>query len=140
MGNVADVATKRLAERTDGCRLAENGTIYEEEIRYCWIDEDGARVSPVHKDFGKALSWVADWPESWARLNQLQSQLSDAVSERWRQLDAEKIQRARARLTRTGKPPRVLRRLVLRTTTETIAEHERETVDHVLGTIGIDSF
>jgi hypothetical protein len=135
-----DQATKRLTERSGETRIV-NGAIYEDEIRYCWVDEDGARVSPVHKDFGKALSVIADWPAMLARVQRWQdeldekrrekpdSELGDANYERNnREREEKRITEAMFKITRTGKPPVQLKRLVIRTLVEDLEEHEAATV------------
>lgn len=135
-----DTITKRLTERSEGAHLEEDGIIYAEEIRFCWIDEDGARVSPVHKDFGKAISWISDWPSHMARttekLEKARAEMSqhppDSGWYRSAERDATKAQEILDRLTRTGKPPVRLRRLVMRTTVESIESHENETVERVV--------
>lgn len=132
-----DVATKRLTERSDGTHLANDGVIYEEEIRYCWIDEDGSRVSPVHKDFGKALSWVSDWPQAWQRMIERENNISEGHSSNYQDREREILADLRDKLSRTGKPPRTLRRLVIRTTVESPVEHEFVTVASVLERAGL---
>lgn len=140
MSTTPDTATKRLTERSDGAHLAEDGIIYGEEVRYCWIDEDGTKVSPVHKDFGKALSWISDWPMRWDRLDEraTELQLNDHHPAHWNERERENIEKLRHQMTTTGKRPVRLRRLVLRTTTESLIEHERDTVEHVLRVLGLE--
>lgn len=137
-----DTTTKRLTERSDGQHLDNDGVIYEEEIRYCWIDEDGARVSPVHKDFGKAISWVSDWPTNWARINERVATVEERYEEAssmstYHARELDQLRGLRAKLSVTGKPPATLRRLVIRTTSESIVDHEVETVAHVLSRAGL---
>lgn len=134
-----DGITKKIAVRTDGANLSEAGAIFAEETRFCWIDEDGARVSPIHGDFGKALSWISDWPEWNKRIDERDTNLNLSETDIWSERERAAIDKAKARLSLTGKPPKKLRRLVMRTTVESIVEHERLTVDHVMRTIGLDS-
>lgn len=141
-----DATTKRLVERSDGAQLAKDGTIYDEEIRYCWIDEDGARMSPVHRDFGKALSFITDWPANMQRALAAEQRAAEtvsglkddethyAISDAQRRL--EKAGEATRRMSLTGKRPIALRRLVMRTTTESLADYEAETTRQLLENLG----
>jgi len=140
MSNPNDASTTHLAKRSLGADLSADGTIYDEEVRYCWVDEDGARVSPVHRDFGKALSWISDWPEWRDRIDERELQLddrNDAYHTARRETESESIAKARKKLTLTGKQPVRLRRLVLRTTVESIVDHEAAAVDHTLSILGL---
>lgn len=115
---------KQLAIHTTTGPL-EAGHVYEEVIKFCWIDEDGARVSPVHADFGAALSWIIKWPETVANMNK-----------RWGwnwKLHEDQM----ARITLTGKPPARLRRVVVRTMIELVERHEAETVTAVINNLDL---
>lgn len=112
-----------------------------EEIRFCWVDEDGERMSPVHTDIGKALSFCADWQFRYDRLEERAREAAEAIEDsksraashgevlnehtlnRYEQ-DAKKFQEARDKLTPTGKPPAALKRLVIRATVEEPTELE----------------
>lgn len=114
-----------------------------EEVRYCWVDEDGERMSPIHADIGKALSFCADWQFKHDRLERQASEAAEAVKDaqshatvrgdvldertlRRYEQETEKFQQLRDKLTPTGKPPTALKRMVVRATIEDPNELERQ--------------
>lgn len=114
-----------------------------QEIRFCWVDEDGERISPVHNDVGKALSFCADWQLKHDRLEVRAQEVTEAFQEAQSQAtvrgeplpeyriqrseqDAKKFQEAREKLTLTGKPPAKLMRLAVRITLEDPIEIEQQ--------------
>lgn len=109
-----------------------------EEILYCWIDEDGNQMSPTHRNFGAALSFVSDWQEKWDRLAQRQAELDgsrDTMTDIYYERESERIDKHRIKLSSTGKPPAQLQRIVVRTTMEEPAGEEREFAERELAKV-----
>ena len=89
------------------------------EINYVWVDEDGDQVSPRHRKFTSAMSFVTAWNDRWAR-----------IIDRWGSIESAPRQ-LRDSLTRTGKQPVELKRVVVRYDFEPLSEAE-ETVVKVM--------
>ncbi len=112
-----DSITRRVLERLAE-RPVVDQQIYNEELRYCWVDEDSRRVGPVHKDFGKALSWISNWPDKVRQL------------EGWKRGDGawphkpEAIEKLERSVSLTGKAPAQLKRVVVRTVGEPLVDYE----------------
>lgn len=128
--------------------ISETGAVFDSDVRYCWIDEDGGRVSPVHRDLGKAISWASTWQDFKDRVEAKAKRTTEqfendkrAAQESGRPLqdytvrhfeeDTEKIQEARKRITLTGKPPAAMRRLVTRTTVEQPSAEEAQISEQI---------
>jgi len=126
MDSITRKVLERLAERP-----VVDEQVYGEELRYCWVDEDSRRVSPMHKDFGKALSWISNWPDMVARL------------EGWRSGDGswphspEAILKLERNVSITGKHPVELKRVVTRTIAEPIADYEEPPVTAAMRMTGL---
>jgi hypothetical protein len=123
----------------------------EPVVQYAWVDEDNARTSPFHKDIGKAIGYVLDWTEKAERLNvaaeRAQIEFENKNSE-WRddnpgqeppryrldrfEQDLRKIEQARQKLTRTGKTPKRLVRLVTRIDVEDPTDEENQLAISIL--------
>ena len=132
MTQTMDAVTRRVLDRL-GERPVENEKVYHEEIRYCWVDEDDQRVSPVHKDFGKALSWISNWPDLVARL---QGWRDGTANSPWPHSE-ESIQKLERSVSITGKPPCKLKRVVTRTIGEAIADFEQVPVEAAMKNAGL---
>ncbi len=128
MDSITRRALERLAERP-----VIDEQVYNEEIRYCWVDEDSQRVGPVHKDFGKALSWISNWPdkvrqlEGWKRGDGSWPHSPDSI---------EKLERS---VSLTGKAPAQLKRVVTRTVGESLADYEVVPVEAAMKFAGLTS-
>lgn len=126
-----DSVTKKVLERLAEKPVVDQA-VYSEEIRYCWVDDDDQRVGPVHKDFGKALSWISSWPDTVRRL------------EGWKRGDGswphspESIEKLERAVSLTGKPPRQLKRVVIRTLGEPIADYEQPPVEAAMRSAGLN--
>lgn len=115
-----------------------NKIIFNREIRYCWIDEDGTRMSPIHGDLGKALSFLARFNEARERLEKKaeETQAKHAQdsarwpdrSTDWFESQMDKINKSKDSITSTGKPPKTLKRLVTTTVVEDTTEAEATVV------------
>lgn len=88
------------------------GKPISEEIKYAWLDEDGNQMSPTHEKLRSALNFINGWNARWARV---QGQVS------W-----EKD------VTRTGKPPHRLQRLIVRTYSAELTAAQQEIVETYL--------
>jgi hypothetical protein len=80
-----------------------------EETKWAWFDEDGEQVSPTHQKFVSALKFFDGWQARFDRVS-----WSDT---------------ARQQLTRTGKPPVALRRLIVRTYAAPLTAAQQEIVN-----------
>lgn len=123
-----------------------DGVPFDVDVRYCWIDEDGARISPAHRDLAAAINYLARFDEVQERLNAQAARAQEVFEneksdiEQWDQeprvkegrlhsatsrfeRDMAKINENKQKLTRTGKRPSRLRRLV---TSTVVQEPERE--------------
>lgn len=127
-----DVVTKRVIDRLAE-RPVQDTMIYAEEVRYCWVDEVDQRVSPVHKDFGKALSWISNWPDLVARL---ESWRNDTARSPWPHSE-DSIEKLERSISLTGRPPSKLKRVVIRTVGEPIADYEVEATRRALSATGL---
>lgn len=142
-----DSVTKRVLERLAESPI-QHDRVYHEEVRYCWIDEDDQRVSPVHTNFGSALSWAARLPDIIQRRERWTSELAAEIEENGdredsyfaqtkRKMDEERIAKLDDIISLTGKPPIALQRLVIRTVAEPLAAHEVVTAKAVLANTGL---
>lgn len=141
--NMPDSSTRFWLEQAEDVAL-EDGVTFEESVRYCWVDENGKRVSPVHKEFGYALSWISNWHDRWERFKIMDQQFDAEVRNypleeetdtgrqtniiRYRERERERITKVGEKVTLTGLPPHDLKRLVIRTVVETPAEYELEVI------------
>lgn len=108
---------------------------FKEDLRYVWVDEDGKRVSPIHGDFGRALTWFQNWDTYKRRLDLKEArdtQHLEKNSHDWAQSALEALRhdiaKERLRLSLTGKPPVSLQRLVLIAHVEEINDAERQVI------------
>lgn len=85
--------------------LPEINGIEPEELldRYVWVDEDGAQVSPVHRELRSAIMFATAWHERWKRLIARHGEPRDT--------DDYRFQKNHIPMTRSGKPPAALKRL-----------------------------
>lgn len=125
-----DAVTRRVLDRL-GERTVEDERVYNEELRYCWVDEDNARVGPIHKDFGKALSWISNWPENRQRLEDWRGGKS-----KW-PVSEDSIAKLERSVSATGKPPLRLKRIVTRTVGESLADYEQIPVEAAMRNAGL---
>lgn len=130
MSEQMDAVTRRVLERLADRPIVDE-QVYNEELRYCWVDEDDQRVSPVHKDFGKALSWISNWPGLVARLEHWRSGGSP-----WTHGE-ESIAKLERSVSITGKPPVELKRVVTRTIGEPIADYEVAAIEAAMRAAGL---
>lgn len=127
-----DSITRKVLERLAEMPVVDQ-QVYSEEVRYCWVDEDDQRVSPVHKDFGKALSWISNWPGNVARLKGWHDSGEDR---RW-PTSPDSVAKLERSTSLTGKPPAQLKRVVIRTIGEPIADYEIPPTDAAMRNAGI---
>lgn len=95
--------------------------VSKQQIKYMWIDEDGEQVSPVHAKFGTALNFINGWHERVGRLR-----------EKWGpdfDLTRPHSSSGYTALSKSGKPPVQLVRLVVREVQEELTEQERAIVE-----------
>jgi len=90
------------------------------KVKYVWVDEDGNQVSPIHSKFSTAMHFVAAW---WSR--------HDRVVDRWTSLENAPDTLTQS-LTKTGKPPVDLKRLVIREEAAELSESERSITDALI--------
>lgn len=87
----------------------------EVEIKYVWLDEDDNVVSR-HLKFKAALAFISGWHGRWAK-----------AMERWGGYERMPLHAAQT-LSRTGKPPVHLNRLVVTSEYANLDEMERLTL------------
>ncbi|MBA3431312.1 MAG: hypothetical protein H0U16_07515 [Actinobacteria bacterium] len=113
--------------------LEQEPMIFREDISYCWVDEDGGRVSPMHTSLSAALKFVERWNDWRARIEKKAARVQeeyerDAVHQDWQinvfERDVQAVEEARSKCSLTGKPPVRLRRLVTRIFVEDTTEAE----------------
>lgn len=115
--------------------------VFEDEIRYCWVDENGKRVSPIHTSFGPALTYINDWNKRAAAIErravEAQREWDMAKSQdpqpvAWRlekfEREVERVNTIKNKLTLTGRAPIRLVRVVTRMTVEPLTEAEEPAV------------
>jgi hypothetical protein len=90
-----------------------------ETIKYVWLDEDGEQVSALHKNFATALNFINGWHDRYMRLKQ-------------RYPGFEHSSMHYQAMTKSGKPPVQLVRVVIRTDHEELTEAERMIVEAML--------
>lgn len=83
--------------------------------RFVWVDEDGHQVSPVHTTFRRALNFISGWQGNFDRIKGLEEQTGHILP-------------ASKQLTKTGKPPVALKRVVITATVEDLTEDEQRLV------------
>lgn len=138
-----------MTATTETDRVDLTGEPFDIEIKFCWVDEDGARMSPVHKTILAALNFLVGWDDARERLERAavkaQEKYDDELEriEHWQpegglpqiegrkrsavqsfDYDVNKINEAKFKITRTGKPPAQLRRLVTSTVVQDPSEDE----------------
>lgn len=135
-------ATTRINQQDDSSQPIEE-IVFDVEIHFAWVDEDGVRVSPIHNAIGSALNFITDWNEKVDRIErqaertqaeyerdvQRYTTRGDAVPEHLVQgleRKVQKINEAKEKLTRSGKPPARLARLVTKTTVEPLTDVEQQ--------------
>lgn len=89
-----------------------------ESVHYAWLDADDKQVSPTHRTFGAALSFGHGWRARWDRL------MRDVEPEEAMRMWPERVEM----LTRTGKPPAKLVRVIVRSEQTPLDEHEQQIV------------
>jgi hypothetical protein len=104
----------------------EKAKIEETSPRYVWLDEDDNQVSPIHREFHSAMTFVNNWKGRW-----------DLLIKRYGEPDTDKYAftsygKFRA-LTRTGKAPLKLMRVIVRISVEDSTEEEQEKAKIMLG-------
>jgi hypothetical protein len=91
------------------------GPCVDEEIRFVWVDEDGQPMSPRHEKFRSALNFINGWSARWDRVRHLGKDSHWVLS-----------------VTKTGKPPVKLQRLVVRAYAVDLTPGQQEIVDTYL--------
>lgn len=130
--------------------LEQEPALFEEVISWCWVDEDGARVSPIHKKMSAVLAFLNNWNERKDRIEQsaaaaqtkyeedkaLARARGEAQPRAYEILhfenSVERINKAMNNLSRTGKPPVRLYRLINRTTVNEPTETESKMAQAML--------
>lgn len=93
-------------------------------VRYVWLDEDGAEVSPQHAKFFTALSFRDRWDD---HVRKLRARYGD---------DADLTQPSPAAgysaLTKTGKPPVTLKRIIVEVRYDELTLAEKDVLKSML--------
>jgi hypothetical protein len=94
-------------------------------VKYVWVDEDGEAVSPQHTTFRSAVSFINSYA---MRKQRIETGLKRARQrdDRW---ELERRETEEANLTKTGKDPVKLRRLVIAQTFEDPSADEQRVAD-----------
>lgn len=93
---------------------------------YVWVDEDNAQVSPIHAKFGSALNFYEGWHERWAKIIEKHGPPTSD------QLKSVVYSKAYTPMTRSGKPPVALKRLVARFSLEDLIPDEASVVGAIV--------
>jgi len=96
----------------------------DEQIKYVWVDEDGREVSPVHAKFRSALSFYAGWHDKAERHRKRFGEDAD--------LTQPHSGVGYSSLSKSGKAPVQLKRVVIRTYIEDLADKQQAIVDAYL--------
>lgn len=94
-----------------------------DQIHYVWLDEDGEQMSPTHRNFGTALNFVSGWHRRVDRRRRRDPELD---------LTRPDPASGYAALSKTGKPPQRLVRIVVREAQEDLSPHELAVVQAML--------
>lgn len=99
------------------------------EFKYVWVDEDDKIMSPVHASIGKAINFASDWHENYIRLRNRREEIEAAIEEEinstWNERQLETVKKSMGKMTRTGKPPKDIKRVQIVTTIEEPEDLER---------------
>lgn len=117
--------TRLRAFNTINFKKRLDDTRFVPDVRYMWIDEDGrvVRAEPF-TDFAKALTWFQGWE---ARMIGLRRRL-DQAEENGRDWQVDNYKKDIEMMSKTGKPPVELRRVVLQATVHEISPAERRII------------
>lgn len=117
---------KQLIPKIDSI---EKSKIEEITPRYVWIDEDGNQVSPIHREFHSAMTFVNGWQTRWDLLRGKHGRDFDIEEEM-----SYTYSKFRA-MTKTGKPPKELKRVVVRVAVEEPTDEEKDKAKVMLGDV-----
>lgn len=80
--------------------------------RYVWIDEDGAQVSPIHKELRSAMHFINGWAANYERVQKERQRMRDSGIENAETVETRADQTL-TQLTKSGKPPVKLKRVMI---------------------------
>lgn len=92
--------------------------------RYVWLDEEGEQVSPVHQSLRSAISFISGWQTRW-----------NTLIKRYGEYNLNNksfFEKAYSPMTRSGKPPHQLKRLMVKTELVQLSEEEQIIADALL--------
>lgn len=94
-------------------------------IKYVWLDENGEAVSPQHATFRSAVSFINSYS---MRRKRIETGIGRAQrrEDGW---ELERYETEKANLTKTGKDPVKLARLVVQQTVENPSADEQRVAD-----------
>lgn len=120
------------------------GRVVDTHVQYVWLDEDGERVSPIHKTLGSAVNWVSEWHENCMRLQKKLEELyalqatftTDSERKEYAfgrcNQDIKSAENSSKKMSKTGKQPIKLGRWVMTTAVVDPNVDERRLSDLVL--------
>lgn len=95
--------------------------------RYVWLDEDEEQVSPIHKEFRAAMQFVMNWQGQWdAAIAKHGYPDKDDLLSSWMPF---------RKLTKSGKPPTHLKRVIVKIEMEEPSAEEIAQAQVMLGFI-----
>jgi hypothetical protein len=91
-----------------------------EDNHYVWMDEDGEECGPTHKGFKAAVGFISAYDQKHATLTRKIDNLTEKIDaqdfgQQYNEEQREKAREALSKLSRSGKRPIELRRLLVRT-------------------------
>lgn len=92
--------------------------------RYVWVDRDDRQVSPIHKELRSAFNFVNGWNDRWTRIVEQYGDPNEEGTTWTGNLD---------QLTKSGKPPVKLRRVVIDIKVEDVTEEEQKMAEIMMG-------
>lgn len=92
--------------------------------RYVWVDEDDNQVSPIHKELRSAFNFVNGWSDRWARIVEQYGDPTEEGTSWTGSVD---------QLTKSGKPPVKLKRVVINIKVDDVTEEEQRMAEIMMG-------
>lgn len=114
--------------------------LLKETVEFVWLDDQGVIMSPVHRTLGAALGFADEWGLNWRRLTRLiesraetvRREVEDGGHASYAKSQVDKAQRAREKLSKTGRAPAALRRHITTVTVDDLIDSEAEAARIVL--------
>lgn len=98
----------------------EDLEVSDEDNHYVWVDEDNEECGPTHKSFKAAVGFITSYDQKHASLTRRIDNLVEKIEEQeygqaYNETKLEEAREGLAKLSRSGKRPIELRRLLIRT-------------------------